>query len=333
MMTKVRALRSVIRVQIGSILSLGAIAAILVFGTAYLAFDTVGVTWNRQYTTASLQLPDAVSLLPRSPVLLSGIKVGEVTAVTGTPTGVSVEFKVDRTYRVPVDSAISIEQLSALGEPYIEFQPRAGGGPYLADGQQFLAKDVTMPASIPELARAITTLLEQLDPQVIRSIANTFNEGMAGTDEVIPQLSQASNLLAATLQSREPQLRAMLENAQVPGPDVAKAGADLIAAAPQWAAFGAKARGVVESLQVLLHARPVPEAYTTSNGLLDFLPKVNEYLNRVGPELVQLYPALEQWLDWAIGEVPGSIDLSALVDQALHSTGPDGSLQLQINTR
>lgn len=326
------ALRSIIKVRLGSLISLGAIAAIMVFGTAYLAFDVAGVDWNRQYTTASLQLPDAVNLLPRSPVLLSGVKVGEVTAVTGTSTGVNVAFKVDRTYRVPVDSAISIEQLSALGEPYIEFQPRAAGGPYLADGQQFLAKDVSVPASIPELARAITTLLEQLDPQAIQSIANTFNEGMAGTDEIIPELSRASNLLAATLQSREPQLRALLKNAQVPGPDVAKAGADLIAAAPQWADFGVKARGLVDSLQILLHARPVPEAYTTNNGLLDFLPKLKEYLNRVGPELVQLYPALEQWLDWAIGEVPGSINLSALVDQALHSTRPDGSLQLQINT-
>ncbi|SKV50734.1 Uncharacterised protein [Mycobacteroides abscessus subsp. massiliense] len=114
---------------------------------------------------------------------------------------------------------------------------------------------------------------------------------------------------------------------------MAQAGADLIAAAPQWAAFGGKSREVIDSLQVLLHARPVPDAYTTNNGLLDFLPKVKEYLNRVGPELVQLYPALENWLDWAIGEVPGSINLSELIDQALHSTGPNGSLQLQINTR
>ncbi|AMU75759.1 MlaD family protein [Mycobacteroides abscessus] len=333
MKTMAGAIRNVKRVRVGSVVSLSSIAAILVLGTAYLTFGLLGVDWARQYTTVSIDLPDAVNLLPRSPVLLSGVKVGQVAAVTGTPTGVSVEVKVDRSYQVPVDSAISIEQLSALGEPYIEFQPRVSGGPFLTDGQRILAKDVTVPASIPDLARAITTLLEQLDPQAIRSIVTTFNDGMAGTDEVIPQLSRASNLLAATLESREPQLRAILKNAQVPGPDVAKAGADLIAAAPQWVAFGVKARGVVDSLSALLHARPVPTAYTTGNGLLDFLPKVKEYLNRVGPELVQLYPALEEWLDWAIGEVPGSINVSELVDQALHSTGPDGSLQLQINTR
>lgn len=326
-------LHRVIKLRIGSVVSLGSIAAILVFGTAYLMFGLVGVDWSQDYTTASIELPDAVNLLPRSPVLLSGVKVGEVTTVNSTPTGVSVAIRVDRTYRIPVDSAISIEQLSALGEPYIDFRPRVSGSPYLTDGQRFRAEDVTVPASIPEMARAITTLLEQLDPQSIQSIVMTFSEGMAGTDEVIPQLSRASNLLAATLQSREPKLRALLENAQVPGPDVAKAGADLIAAAPQWAAFGAKSKDIVDSLQELLHARRIPEAYTTNNGLLAFLPKVKEFLNRVGPELVQLYPALEDWLDWAIGEVPGSINLSNLVDQALHSTGPDGSLQLQINTR
>ncbi|MDM2170940.1 MlaD family protein [Mycobacteroides abscessus subsp. abscessus] len=321
------------RVRIGSAVSLSAIAAIFVLGTAYLAFGLVGVDWSREYTTASIDLPDAVNLLPRSPVLLSGIRVGEVTTVDSTPTGVSIIVQLDSTYRIPLNSAISIEQLSALGEPYINFRPRTSVGPYLDNGQRFTAEDVTVPVSVPDLSRAVTTLLEQIDPQTIRSIVNTFSEGLADTEEVVPQLARASNLLAATLQSREPQLRAILKNAQVPGPDVAQAGADLIAAAPQWAAFGGKSREVIDSLQVLLHARPVPDAYTTNNGLLDFLPKVKEYLNRVGPELVQLYPALENWLDWAIGEVPGSINLSELIDQALHSTGPNGSLQLQINTR
>ncbi|WP_255791705.1 MlaD family protein [Mycobacteroides abscessus] len=327
------ALRHAGRVRIGTVVSLSAIAAIFGLGTAYLAFGIVGVDWSREYTTASIDLPDAVSLLPSSPVLLSGVKVGEVTTVDSTPTGVSVTVRVESAYRLPLDSAISIEQLSALGEPYINFRPRTASGPYLADGQRFTANDVIMPAAIPELSRAITSLLEQIDPQTIRSIVNTLSEGMAGTEEVVPQLARASNLLAATLQSREPQLRAMLKNAQVPGPEVAKAAADLTAAAPQWATFGAKAREVVDSLQVLLHARSVPNAYTTGNGLLDFLPKVKEYLDRVGPELVQLYPALEGWLDWGIAEIPGSINLSELVDQALHSTGPDGSLQIQINTR
>lgn len=327
------ALRRTMKVRISSVLSLGSIAAILVFGSTYLTFGLVGVSWSQNYTHAFIELPDAVGLLPRSPVLLSGVKVGEVTAVDSTPTGVSVAVQIDHTFHVPVDSAISIEQLSALGEPYIEFAPRRSDGPSLVDGQRIQAADVKVPPSIPQMARQITTLLEQLDPQSIRSIVNTFSTGMAGTNEVVPQLARASNLLASALQSREPKIHDMLENAQVPGPDIAKAGADLIAAAPQWAAFGVKSRQVVESLAVLLHARPVPDAYTKNNGLLEFLPKVKEYINRVGPELVQLYPALEDWLDWAIGEVPGSINLSELVDQALHSTGPDGSLRLQINTR
>lgn len=326
-------LRRMGRARLGSVVSLGAIAAIFVFGTSYLAFGVVGVDWSRQYTVASIELPDAVNLLRHSPVLLSGVKVGEVTAVNSNPAGVNITVRVESAYRVPADSAISIEQLSALGEPYINFRPRTAGGPYLADGQQFTARDVTMPAAIPELSRAITTLLEQLDPKTIRSIVDTFSDGMAGTEEVIPQLARASNLFATMLRSREPQLRALLINAQIPGPEVATAGADLTVAAPQWSAFGAKSRELIDSLSVLLHARPVPEAYTTGNGLLDFLPKVKEYLDRVGPELVQLYPALEGWLDWAIGEVPGSINLSELLDQALRSTGPDGALQIQINTR
>lgn len=319
------------RIRPASIASLTAIATVFVVGTAYLTFGLLRVDWFRHYTTASIQLTDAVNLVPRSPVLLSGIKVGQVTSVDTMTTGVMVNFRIDDDYHVPLDSGVIIEHLSALSEPYIEFEPNAPGGPYIADGQRIGADDVRMPASIPEMARALTTLLKQFDPQAISSIVTTFSQALDGTQAVIPDLARASDLLAATLLSRDPQIRRILENAQVPGPEVAKAGADLAAAGPEWGNFGTKVTQVVDSIKNVVYARPVPEAYTTNNGLLEFLPKVKQYVDRIGPDMVALYPAVGPWLDWASGELPGGIDLSTLVEQALQATGPDGSLRLQIN--
>ncbi|NNH72780.1 MCE family protein [Nocardia uniformis] len=319
--------------RLGSLLSLGSIAVVFVIGSVYLTFGIVGVRWSEHYTTATMELPDAVSLVPRSPVLLSGVKVGEVTAVTTTPAGVDVDFRIEDGYRIPADSVITLEQLSALGELYIEFRPRTtGGGPYLTDGARVRAEQVRLPVSIPDMAHTITTLLEQFDPQAISSIIATFSQAIAGTDALIPELARASNLLAATLLSRAPQIRALLDNAQVPGPDVARAGANMAAAGPEWGEFGVKVREVVDSLERLLNARPVPEAYSTGTGLLPFLSEVTTYIDQIGPDLQQLFPVVQPLLNNAAGSLPG-IDLSALIEQALRGTSPDGALQLQINLK
>lgn len=320
------------RARMSSVLSLGAIAVIFVVGSVYLTFGIARVNLFQQYISASMEVSDAANLVPRSPILLSGLRVGEITEVKNSANGVRVNFRVEREYRIPVASIVTIEYLSALGEPYLEFQPQRAGAPYLEDGAQVNAKSIKMPVSIPEMANTVTRLLEQFDPQSISSLVNTFSQSLAGTDAVLPDLIRASNLLSATLLSRAPQLRDILQNAQVPGPDVAKAGSDMATAGPKWGEFGVKVQSVVKSLETLLNARQVPEAYTTGDGLLVFLPKLTEYLRTIGPDLGAAYPAVAPLLSQASGSLPG-IDLSALIAQALQSVKPDGGVRLQIQVK
>ncbi|WP_249358568.1 MlaD family protein [Nocardia cyriacigeorgica] len=301
-------------------------------GTAYLTFGVARVNWFQKYITASMGLTDAANLVPRSPILLSGLRVGEVTEVKNSANGVRVDFRVRSEYQIPVASTVTIEYLSALGEPYLEFQPQRAGAPYLEDGQQVSADSIQMPISIPEMADTVTRMLEQFDPQAINSLVTTFSQSMQGTEAVMPDLIRASNLLAATLFSRAPQITTLLQNAQVPGPDVAKAGAQLAEAGPKWGEFGVKVRDVVKSLETLMEARPVPEAYTTGTGVLQFLPKLTDYVRTIGPDLAGYYPVLGPLLTQASGALPG-IDLSALIAQALQSVKPDGGIRLQIQVK
>ncbi|MEV6558226.1 MlaD family protein [Nocardia sp. NPDC051756] len=320
------------KVRLSSVLSLGAIAAIFLIGTTYLTFQVAKVDWFEKYTTVSMEVADAANLVTRSPVLFSGIRVGQVTAVSNAPNGVRIDLRIDRDYRIPVDSTVTIEHLSALGEPYLEFRPKHVGGPYLQDGQRVRADVTQMPVSIPEMARTVTSLLQQFDPQAVRSLIQTFSKTFDGTDVLVPELARASDLLAATLLSRSPQLSAILANAQVPGPDVAKAGADMAEAGPKWGEFGVKVTDVVASIESLLNARPVPEAYTTGTGVLPFLDELIDYMGKIGPDLQQVYPLLAPLIARG-GNSFGGIDLSALISQALNAVSPDGALRLQINLK
>lgn len=320
------------RPKLTSVLSLASIALVAVTGTVYLLFGVARVDWFSEHMSATMVIPDAANLVERSPVLLSGIRVGAVTSVTNAADGVEVRFDIDPDQRIPADSAVVIEALSALSEPYIDFRPRTGDGPYIQDGQLIDATTITTPRSIPEVARTVTTLLKQVDPDAIASIIETFSQALTGTQAVTPQLTHASDLLAATLVSRAPQIRALLVNAQIPGPDVAVAGANMAESGPVIADFGAKVHDLVDSMEVLAHARPVPQAYTTGTGLIPFLGKINDYLDKAGPDLHRLYPIIGPQMAKAGNALQG-IDLSALIAQALNSVSPDGAVRLQLNPK
>ncbi|MGW4739437.1 MlaD family protein [Nocardia xishanensis] len=322
--------------RLGPLASLGAIAAILLIGVGYLSFGVVRVGWFTEYTEATMTVPDSGGLLPRSKVLLSGIQIGQVTAVTHTRESIEVAFRYDAGYRVPENSSVRIETLSALGEPYLEFRPTAADGPYLRDGDRLTAASVQRPVSIPEVARTATQLLEQVDPATVAAIIDNFSTGLAGTEAVIPQLSRAGDLLAATLLSRTDLIRRLLVDMQAHVTDMTWAGGELAAAATPWAEFGPRVSEVAAAIARVVRIGDTPADYLTDTedviGLLPFLDALTQKLDLLGPELRELFPVIQPLLALTTGVI-GKVDLGSLISQALHATTPDGALQLQITVR
>ncbi|MBL1074248.1 MCE family protein [Nocardia sp. 2] len=320
-----------------TLLSLASIVTILVVGSAYLAFGIVRVNWFRDEITATMLVPESGGLLPRSKVLLSGVEVGQITAVEHVPAGVQVRFRVREEYPIPTASAVRIEGLSGLGEAYLEFEPPSGDGPYLRDGQVVQAARISAPVSIPDIARTTTELLKQLDPEALASIVDTFSTAVAGTETIIPQLSRSTDLLAATLLARTDVIRQMLIALQANATDMAWSGPALTEASAPWATFGPRVVDVAASIARVIRAGNVPDSFVedTPGGELGLAPMLVELTRRVdamGPELSPLIPVLQPLLD-LVPPLVGRLDLSSLLTQALHATSPDGTLRLQINVK
>jgi phospholipid/cholesterol/gamma-HCH transport system substrate-binding protein len=320
------------RPQAGSVASLTSIAIVAILSVSYLLFSVARVDWFTEKISVVMIIPDAANLSPGSPVLLSGMHAGRVSSVRNVAGGVEVNAKIDEQMRIPTDSAVVIEALSALGEPYIDFRPTTGDGPYITDGQMIEGRTVNTPSSIPEVASTVTAMLQQLDPEAIASVTSTFAEALAGTDAVRPQLTHATDLLATTLIARLPQIRQLLTNAQTLGPQMPAVGEKLSDGGRDISAFGAKVREVVDALEVLLNARPVPDAYTAETGLIPLLPKLTAFIDSLGPDARQMYPAFEALTTRAASSLQ-NIDLSALIAQALASVSDDGAVRLEVNPK
>ncbi|MFI6866754.1 MlaD family protein [Nocardia sp. NPDC050406] len=316
--------------------SLASIVVLLVVGGTYLLFGVVRVGWGTDTLSATLNVPDSAGLVADSKVLLSGIEVGRVTSVAHTATDVRVDMTIRTEYPIPTSSIVRIEALSALGEPYLDFRPPNGDGPYLRDGQTIDAAAVEAPASVPEVAAATTDLLRQVDPTALASIVDTFSAALAGTETLTPGIARATDLLAATLLSRSAVLHQLLTDLQAHATRLGAIGAAMGDAAQPWQDFGPKVSEVATTLAGMIRAGNMPEGFRiddeTRVGLTPFLDQLSDKLDAVGPELKPLLPLLKPLADTATGTA-AQLDLSALISQALHATSPDGTLRLQLTVK
>ncbi|WP_067683501.1 MlaD family protein [Nocardia miyunensis] len=311
--------------------SLTAIALVLVLGIGYMTVGVLHLDPRRTYLTAELHLPDSGGLGSHAPVLLDGVEVGRADEVRKQASGVLVRLRVDERYRIPLSSEIRVEQLSALGEPYIEFAPDSSAGPYLESGEVVPSQRIRVPMTITALSEQIVTLLQQLHPEAMANLVDTFSRALSGTDAAMQTLQRSTTLLAAALLSRTTIVRRLFADMQKLGGDIDWLGPSLATAGPQFGDFGKALSAMVQSGSALVESRPV-SSYFRGGGLTPFMAELTTFLNKIGPGVAPLAPALQPVVTDAMRRTP-RVDISALIDQALHGVGPDGTVHFRITTK
>lgn len=320
------------RVKPGSIASLAAIAAVLLIGSSYLIFGLLKINPLAEHITARMLLANSGTLGTSTPVLLTGIQVGEVTAVHKVTDGVEIRFRVDAPYRIPAASEVRIENLSALGEPYLEFRPTADTGPYISDNQILDARSAAAPTLIPDLAAKAVAVIDQLDPKAITSLVTTFNQALTGVEAEIPRLERANTLLAATILSRTTLLRDLLLDLQASGADMTWAGPALTSSGPEWTRLGTSLEELITVAANFFEKGDAPRDYLTGDGLVPFLQRVDALITELGPGMLELAPILRP-MTAPLPAALASLDISALISTALGTVGDDGTVRLQVTVK
>lgn len=320
------------RISVSSVMSLSALAAVLVLGAAYLAFGVLRAEPFAHYTTARMLVRNSGGAGVGTPVLLTGIRVGQVTDMSRSGGGVEIALRIDGDRRIPAASAIRIENLSALGEPYIEFQPADDRGPYLRDGQLLDTRETTAPVQIPELSARAVEFIDRLDPVAISSLTATLNTALSGTEGQIPRLQRATTLLAATILSRTDTLRGLLTDLQTAGADMTWTGDALATSGPYWSVFGSRLDALINNAAKLFEVGDAPGDYLNGDGVVPFFNRLADLLTTLGPAASQLSPMLAP-LTAQAGPALSRVDIGALISQALGTVGDDGAVHLRIDLK
>jgi phospholipid/cholesterol/gamma-HCH transport system substrate-binding protein len=181
-------------------------------GAAYMSVGVLDISPTKQVTRLTLMLNTSGGLMPTSEVTMRGIKVGRVTGIETTTTGLAVSIDLDRAHPVPANSAISVENLSAAGEQYVEFKPKLIAPPYFSDGTVIPADRVAQMVTGSDLLTKANALMSALNLDQVHTIINNMSAAFAGNDNTLDSLATTAGLTAKVIHDDKQLLATLFNN-------------------------------------------------------------------------------------------------------------------------
>lgn len=248
--------------------------------------------------TVTLELPTTGGLYRFSNVTYRGVQVGKVTAVGLTSHGAKATLSLGASPNIPADLKAEVGSISAVGEQYVDLQPRTDSPPYLRDGSVIAMRDTTIPQQVGPLLDRVSALVDSIPKNKLGQLLDQSFRGFNGSGYDLGSLFDSSARISGDLNSVADRTRTLTEDS-VPLLDSQEQTTNSIRL---WARSlaGVSEQVVTDDSQIrtLLHAGP--DALNQASRLLDqikpTLPVLLANLTSIGQVGVTYNPSLEQLL-------------------------------------
>ncbi|ORA61155.1 mammalian cell entry protein [Mycolicibacterium elephantis] len=311
--------------RLRDVISFLAFGAIVVFVLGYFATLGLRVAPPEDRTMLSMDVPDINGLVVGSNVLLRGVPVGKVTGTATSLQSATVDFYVAGNQKIPVDTEVRLENLSALGESYIGLMPRSEGGPVLQSGQRFSTEEVVQPASVSELATSVTRLLNQMEPGALQSVIAETDAALPDPNTVLPSLSRTSVLLNNTVEEMNGRGRLLLGNFETLLKNAEWVSPILISLTPQLREFSKGYQDFMKHVPIL-DSRGEPHNVSNLNKLM---ARIQALLDDRGGDLKVLGEAFQPKLNM-IAATLMNLDTGQFLENMLRTVPSDGAITLRV---
>lgn len=142
-----------------------------------------------------VEFADAGGIFEGAEVTYRGVGVGRVDALAPTRTGVDVTLALDSDARVPADTLAVVANRSAIGEQYLDLQPRRSGGPYLRDGSIIAREDTRTPLPTTAVLLDLDRLVASVPREDLVTVIDELGTAFRGTGPDLSRLVDAGNAL------------------------------------------------------------------------------------------------------------------------------------------
>lgn len=154
-------------------------------GILYVTANYLGVVdkVTGREILVSASLPGSGGLFEGSEVTYRGVKIGKVSEMTPTAEGIEVDMVLEPDTELPVDSAVRVHNLSAVGEQYLDFLPEADEAPYAEDGTHFEGDENSLPVDETDLLIDLDRMVGSVDKQSLRTVVKELGLLFGDTGE------------------------------------------------------------------------------------------------------------------------------------------------------
>ncbi|MEV6028316.1 MlaD family protein [Streptomyces sp. NPDC052036] len=194
-----------------------AFAAVTAVGVSYVGVQYTGLAdtlVGRGYTVHA-DFADSGGIFPGAEVTYRGVPVGRVSDLRLDGSGVSVALRIeDGAPRIPADTLAVVADRSAVGEQYVDLQPRHSGGPYLMDGSPIPRDRTRTPLPVTDLILSLDRLVNSVGKDDLRATVDELGKAFAGTGPGLSRLVDSGNALAESASASLPQTVSLINDSR-----------------------------------------------------------------------------------------------------------------------
>ncbi|UMB70491.1 MCE family protein [Mycobacterium paraterrae] len=248
--------------------------------------------------TVTVELPATGGLYRFSNVTYRGVQIGKVTGVSLTAKGAKATLSIDSSQRIPANLKADVLSVSAVGEQYVDLQPRTDSGPYLHDGSVIAMHDTTIPQAVGPMLDQLSALVKSLPQNKIGQLLDESFRAFNGAGYDLGSLTESTSRISADSNNIVDRTRSLTEDSQ----SLLNAQAQTTGSIRTWARSLAGISDVLNNddskVRTILHEGPgaLDEASRLFQQIKPTLPVLLANLTTIGQIGVTYHPSIEQLL-------------------------------------
>jgi phospholipid/cholesterol/gamma-HCH transport system substrate-binding protein len=150
-----------------------------------------------------------------SEVSYRGVTVGRVDDLRLSRDGVIVDARINRGVQIPKDTKVVVENRSAVGEQYLDFQPRSYSGAKLEDGDTIPRRDTAYPLRVDTLLLDLDRTVNSVDRGDLRTVVDELGKGFADGGEDLQRLLDSGDALTRSATDALPETIKLIDDGRI----------------------------------------------------------------------------------------------------------------------
>jgi phospholipid/cholesterol/gamma-HCH transport system substrate-binding protein len=188
-----------------------AVIALLITGVNYVGLNKD--LWAKPFTVKA-HFASSGGIFTNAEVTYRGVTVGRVGTLHLTKDGVIVDLKIDKGEKVPARTHAQVEELSAVGEQYVDLRPYTDAGPYLRNGDAITLANTSVPVDENTVLVDLDNLVKSVPQNALSTTVNELGKAFDDAGPSLQALLDRGNEVIKSFQGNLAQTISLIENAK-----------------------------------------------------------------------------------------------------------------------